>query len=225
LLFRSKHHSPRRLPLTTSTRRTNSATLRQQIYETLRGEILSGKLPAGQVLSEEHLAERYGASRTPIREVLTALSREHFVQRYARRGYQVVEFKLDDALDVLQARMLLEPEVAGLAAAHATEADADRLEQMARQMASAKRPGEENIRFHRAVAELSGNRLLAAMVEQLNERIWLFGRAYLTPLDPAESDRAHLALVEALRQRDAARARRVMQAHLRYTQSCLRRLP
>ncbi len=205
--------------------RDKNAPLRQQIYEALKGEILSGALRAGQTLLEEELATRYGTSRTPVREVLTTLSHENLIRQFPRRGYQVIEFRLDDVLDVFQVRMLLEPEAAYRAAGRSTPEELDRLEAIAREMVNAERPGQANVFFHRGVAALSGNRLLADLVEQLNEKIWLFGKTYLGPLDPVASDQAHFALIAALRCADAESARAVMQEHLRQTESRVRRTP
>lgn len=205
--------------------KARNVPLRQQIYEALKGEILSGALRAGQTLNEEELATRYGASRTPVREVLTTLNHENLIRHFPRRGYQVIEFRLDDVLDVFQVRMLLEPEAAYLAAGRSNPEELDRLEAIAHEMVNVERPGQANVFFHRGVAALSGNRLLADLVEQLNEKIWLFGKAYLSPVDVTESYRAHLDLLAALRGRDGEVARSVMQEHLMQTQKRLRRTP
>jgi DNA-binding GntR family transcriptional regulator len=192
--------------------------LRKKIYEALKSEILSNELKAGQIISEESLAKRYGASRTPVREVLSTLGKEGLVQYYPRRGYQVTEFRLDDVLEVFHIRMMLEPEAAYLAASRATSQDVKRLESLAREIASSREHGKVNLRLHRYIAELTGNKLLAELVEQLNEKIWLFGRDYLAFLNPGDSELTHFKIIKALKQRNAEKARDAMREHLEYTQ-------
>ncbi|HBY96307.1 MAG TPA: hypothetical protein DEP84_20525 [Chloroflexi bacterium] len=209
--------------MATTVDRDRNVPLRQQIHEVLKYEILTGSLKAGQVIGEEALADRYGSSRTPVREVLRSLEQEGLVQYYPHRGYHVAEFKLDDVLDVFQVRMMLEPEAASLAATWATPEDMERLEELARENVSSTEAGEASLRFHRSIAELTGNRLLAGLVEQLNERIWLFGRAYLAPVNPQEDDLGHFKIIEALRQGDPEGARDAMREHLEHIRQRLSR--
>lgn len=203
--------------------RDSNTPLRQQIYEALKNEILSGALTPGQVISEEALAERYGTSRTPVREVLTTLRRDGLMQYYPHRGYHVTVFKLDDLLDIFQVRMMIEPEAAYLAAGRVMPQDIEHLEALAHENASSNQPGEVNLRLHRYIAELSGNRLLADLVEQINEKIWLLGRGYLAPLNPQEPDLAHFKIIEALGRQDPTGARSAMREHLEQTQQRLSR--
>jgi len=203
--------------------RESDTPLRQQVYDALKTDILNGTLSAGQILSEEALAERYGASRTPVREVLTTLGRDGLVQYFPRRGYQVTQFSMDDVIDVFQVRMMLEPEAAYLAAKRMTPEDVAELETLARDIAASSVPAESNLRLHHTIALFSGNRLLAELVQQVNEKIWVFGKAYLAPLDPRKSDLSHFGIIEALRTGDGEAARTAMRGHLEHTQQRLGR--
>jgi DNA-binding GntR family transcriptional regulator len=93
--------------------------LRDQVYRRLRDDLQSGAIAPGARLVETQLAQLYGVSRTPIREVLLQLSREGLLKPQ-ERGYLAPVDTQKDILDRLEARRLLDAQVARHAALEAT---------------------------------------------------------------------------------------------------------
>ena len=83
--------------------------LRDNVYESLRSDILTCRLAPGDDMREQDLAERYAVSRQPVREALLRLEREHLVTVQPRQGYRVSPISLVDARDLLRFRLALEP--------------------------------------------------------------------------------------------------------------------
>ncbi|HET7738034.1 MAG TPA: GntR family transcriptional regulator, partial [Tepidiformaceae bacterium] len=87
-------------------------TRTQQVVEEIRLEILRNVLPAGTRITEEGLAERYGLSRTPVREALRLLTRESLLVHAPRAYYEVASINLDEMDDLYTMRVALEERVA-----------------------------------------------------------------------------------------------------------------
>ena len=93
--------------------------LRDNVYESLRTDILTCRLAPGDDMREQELAERYAVSRQPVREALLRLEREHLVTVQPRQGYRVNPISLSDARDLLRFRFALEPACVAEAIEHA----------------------------------------------------------------------------------------------------------
>ena len=87
----------------------------------LQHAILEGVLKPGERLRAEALAQRFGTSRTPIREALLQLEAQGLVEVEPNRGAVVRTFDRDDLFDLYQVRALLEPQAAALAARIASQ--------------------------------------------------------------------------------------------------------
>src|SRR5262249_21532976 len=83
--------------------------LRENVYESLRADILACRLAPGDDMREQDLAERYSVSRQPVRDALLRLEREHLVTVQPRQGYRVNPISLSDARDLLRFRLAVEP--------------------------------------------------------------------------------------------------------------------
>src|SRR2546429_2015189 len=86
-----------------------SMLLRDNVYESLRSDILTCHFAPGDDMREQDLAERYAVSRQPVREALLRLEREHLVTVTPRQGYRVNPISLADARDLLRIRFPLDP--------------------------------------------------------------------------------------------------------------------
>ncbi len=93
-----------------------------RVRDLLEEAILEGELKPGERLRAEALAQRFGTSRTPIREALLQLEGQGLVEVEPNRGAVVRAFDRDDLLDLYEVRALLEPAAAALAATRATDA-------------------------------------------------------------------------------------------------------
>lgn len=107
----------------------------QRVYEQLRAEIIDGELPPGQVLGEVEQSQRFGISRTPVREAIGRLAAEGLAEQQGGRGVVVSEVTMDDITPLFEVREALDIQAARLAAMRGNAAEftalADRLEAVA----------------------------------------------------------------------------------------------
>ncbi len=89
--------------------RVSMSSLKDKAYEIIKKRIMDATYPAQTFIDEKALAQELNTSRTPVREALIALSQEGFLQILPKRGIMVLSFTYQDALDIFQVRMLLEP--------------------------------------------------------------------------------------------------------------------
>ena len=135
--------------------------LRDNVYESLRSDILSCRLAPGDDMREQELAERYAVSRQPVREALLRLEREHLVTVQPRQGYRVNPISLEDARDLLRFRLALEPACVAEAIDTAGDAGLKTLDQFRRFEGDHEDFIAYNRDFHCALAHASGNRRMA----------------------------------------------------------------
>jgi GntR family transcriptional regulator, rspAB operon transcriptional repressor len=187
---------------------TNAPTERgsasERVYRVLKEQILTCDLPPGATLNEGRLAEQLAISKTPIREALSLLVHEGFVDVLPRQGYRVRELALADVQEIFQMLQLLEPAAASLAAEHATPEQLRELRELAEEPVITE-PEEltafvtRNREFHVRLAEASGNARLAATLQHTLEELQ---RLYLAGLDlraaRADHHGEHRELVAAL---------------------------
>jgi DNA-binding GntR family transcriptional regulator len=193
----------------------------------IRDDIVSGTLERGGRLTEEVLARRYGVSRIPVREALRTLEAEGFVVTRRHAGACVAEPTEQEAADLLEIRMLLEPLGAARAAQRRTEAHLKVLRGLVRLGRDRVRRGHgEDLRslegwFHETLAQASGSPGLTALLTQLRHKI-----AWMYTVDvterSAESWAEHAAILDAVARGDAERARAVTTLHTERTASAHR---
>ncbi len=195
----------------------------------LKERLLAGDFPLGGRLAEERLATLVGVSRTPVREALSRLHVEGFVTRLPDGGYgpsapdlhSVRElYEVRRGLELLALRRPLEGGADG-GEAH----DLERLVQLRDDWRSLGRsdvePGPDpsfvllDEDFHIRLAEAAGNHELVVLLQGINERIRLV-RIYdfLTPERVQRTVEQHLAIVDAVIDRDLATAEQRLNAHL-----------
>ncbi|MGQ9584402.1 MAG: GntR family transcriptional regulator [Anaerolineae bacterium] len=187
-----------------------------EVYTRIKREILCGEIEPGSLLSESKLAERFGVSRTPVREALSLLASDGLITTLPQRGHLVHTVSLSEVLDAFRVREILEVEAAGLAVHRISDAEIVHLRELAE-----AREGDFpslNHEFHTIIAKAGGNRVLADFIERL---LMLMRRVLL--LDPhlagwtEEGTQEALAICEALAARDEAAAREAMRTHIRNT--------
>ncbi|WP_320671978.1 FadR/GntR family transcriptional regulator [Patulibacter defluvii] len=211
------------------------APLYEEIAERLRDLIVVQRLEPGDRLpSERELASRLGVSRTSVRQALASLRSIGLVE--VRHGDGAFLLRPADevvptlALEVLhveadhpmvwEAREGIEVLAARLAATRATPADRAAMERAIEAMAAGIAEGDDgtssDAALHRAIVDAAHNPLLAKLFEALGEAVDRTSAASLS-IDgrPAESLRAHRAIVEAIVDRDPERAASEMTSHLR----------
>ena len=183
--------------------------------------IVHGEYPPGAPLSESKLARALRTSRTPVREALSRLLEEGYVERVASRGFFVARVTLKLIQNVFEVRRLLE----GAAAARAAElgdpeaiADLRRLaafEYKAGDPVSFKKAVEANNHFHVALALASRNVIFVDLIRHCLDQVTRLIALGLDAesLQDSASDE-HEAIVDAIEGRDPEAARRAIQRHL-----------
>ncbi|MFC7302710.1 GntR family transcriptional regulator [Streptomyces monticola] len=184
----------------------------------IRDDIVAGVFERGSRLTEEVLARRYGVSRVPVREALRTLEAEGFVSTRRHAGACVAEPSAQEAADLLEVRLLLEPLGAARAAQRRTEAHLKVLRGLVRLgQERARRGHSEDLRslggwFHETLAQASGSAGLTALLTQMRHKIaWMYT---VEPQGRAVEDWAeHGAIVDAVARGDAERARALTAQH------------
>ncbi|HEY9216245.1 MAG TPA: GntR family transcriptional regulator [Ancylobacter sp.] len=210
-------------PKTTLSRRIPFS---RQVADTLRDMIISGDIPAGSRVLERALCERLKVSRTPLREALKLLEAEGLVEISQNKGARIMLFTPTEAMNLFEVLAGLESLAAEIAATRISEPDLAHIEDMHERMCGYYRSGEKgpyfelNTAIHEAIVRCSGNPVLAATYAGLMLRARRGN--YMAILDPTRWEEAvseHTAIVEALRARNAERARVVWRRHLDRTGS------
>jgi GntR family transcriptional regulator, rspAB operon transcriptional repressor len=195
--------------------------LRENVYESLRSDILSCRLAPGDDMREQELAERYAVSRQPVREALARLAREHLVTVQPRQGYRVNPISLSDARDLLRFRAALEPACVAEAIENASDAALKRLDQFRSFSGEHEAFITYNRAFHTALANASGNRRIATALRDLIEQADRLVRVSIANLkghNPAKLVAEHAALIDAMQRRDRRTALRIIKDHISQTE-------
>jgi DNA-binding FadR family transcriptional regulator len=214
--------------------------LYRMIADQIAGRIRAGDFPPGRRLpSERELAEQLQVSRASIREALIALEIEGYVEVRVGTGVFAASKEgtvmaaasgsatnaaqgQDDIgpFDLLEARLMIEPECAGMAAQQATPAQLAAIREAHEGMSLTDSPGRHDREFHSAIAAACGNAALAATVTHLwnltqSSSVYRRMQDYFVDTKVwAAAHAEHQRILTALLARDPIRARHAMHAHL-----------
>jgi GntR family transcriptional repressor for pyruvate dehydrogenase complex len=213
-----------------------TSRLYEQIVQQIEDSILKGTLKAGdQLPAERDLAQRFGVSRTAVREAVKALREKGLVEAYSGRGTfitdgtsQAVRQSLDlvakigqpeGSTALAEVRAILEPEIAALAAARAQESDIATMREAVAIMDQAGHDPdayiEADLDFHLALAEGAANPLILSLIDSIvgllrEQRLKIFK----VPGGPERGQIHHKRILDAVERHDASEARAAMKMHL-----------
>lgn len=220
-----------------------SQTLSKRISRELLTSILRGEIASGQALpSEDDLASQFDVSRPVVREAVKELAVLGLVESRQGRSTRVTQQDdwnhfapelltarsevgaVDDfLLELLELRRLIETGAAGLAAAHASEDDIEKMTVQYKQMEASlhdlERFTDADIAFHAALLAATGNHLLTRLIEMIGP-VLRFGR--MISLErradgPTDSQQGHRRVLDAVRGGKPEEAREAMRSHLSWT--------
>jgi DNA-binding GntR family transcriptional regulator len=201
-------------------------SLTEEVYMTIRRQILTCALTPGTMVTRAFLAERYTAGHAAVREALSRLAYENLVQVLPREGYLIAPITLKAVLDVLETRLLIEPVVARQAAGHVDETllrDAHRRCETPHGFEDSQtlqRFITANTDFHVTVARGTGNERLVGIVRGLLESMERFMYAsYLMQERSAAIGTQHSDFVEALISGDAERSEQLMREDILFART------
>jgi DNA-binding GntR family transcriptional regulator len=192
----------------------------EEMADRIRKEIREGVLGPGQPLVQDELAERFGVSRIPLREALRVVAGEGLVVMHRSRGAVVAHLSADEAAELYDLRLHVEPPLAG----HIVACCSDRaLERLAASVEAMERIGRTdavewsgvNYEFHRSMYELVERPHTLRVVTQLLNLVERYSRMYVHHLDAlGRVHREHAEMIEALRRHDAGRLAGAITQHL-----------
>ncbi len=212
-----------------------STRIYEEIVRQIKTMIAEGRLKSGdQLPPERDLAEKFLVSRTSVREALRALESLGLVEIRPGEGTFVREVSIESLIqplalvmvsqreaigELFEARRLLEPMIAGLAASRATRDDIQEMERIldeqAKEVAAGRTGLVQDAQFHAALGAASHNRAITRIVNTLIDLLAQSREVSLsTPGRPERSHLDHRRLLEAIARRDEIRAQQAMQDHL-----------
>ncbi len=187
-------------------------------YRQILVEIRSGALLPGARLRETELAERFGISRTPVREAIRLLEADGLVAHIPRQGATIRLLDYTEVMELYEMRAVLEGTAARLAARAASDMELDELAALNAELASAKDTAtayELNRQFHMTLLDAAKNRYLVKSVNALQKTLLILGPTTLIePIRAQDAVTEHDAILVALRDRDGMRAEAAMRAHI-----------
>jgi DNA-binding GntR family transcriptional regulator len=212
----------------TRSARLDRETANDDIYESIYLRILEHRLPPGTKLGEDRLATIFGVSRARIREVLARLAHEQVVDLYPQRGAFVAKPTIQQAMDVFEARRVIEPAILKRLIEHLTPEKIARLRQHQELEADARRRDDKRAvvrlsgEFHALLAELAGNGSLIRAMRELSSLTCLIISLYDAPTSDSCRADEHTQIVDAIARRDLPRSERLMLQHLSHIEKSLK---
>jgi DNA-binding GntR family transcriptional regulator len=198
-------------------------TLRESILETIRDAIISGELKPGEKVAEPELAERFGISRTPIREAFRQLETEGYLKVVPRKGAVVVSFTQRDVEEFFAIKSILEGYAARRACEKLTPREIDKLQTINDKLAILARDGDVkhffkvHNSFHDLFVRAADNEKLTELIANLVGRFQRLRIALLSlPGRMDFSVREHQKIIAAFRNRDADLAENLVRSNTEY---------
>lgn len=197
-----------------------SVSLAEQVFLRLENEILSGKYPSGEILTEMKLAADLGVSRTPIREALHRLEQEHLIETGAK-GILIIGVSGKDLEDIFAVRLRVEGLASRAAAERITEEElAELREALELQEFYVPRGDPDHVRsmdsrFHQLIYRDSGSTVLEDVLLPLHRKVQKYRRVSVEDRGRAgESAAEHRRIYEAIAAHDPDAAERATQIHI-----------
>lgn len=198
-------------------------SLHEEVAAQLREMIVNGELVAGEKAPEAELCQRFGVSRTPMREAFKALAAEGLIRLVPNRGAIVAKISREDVAELFPIMGALEGLAGELACARITDGEIARIRRMHEQMVRHYECSEIapyyrlNRAIHEAIFAAAGNAALSASFQALVARTASIRfTAQKSPARWAEAVGDHIAMLSALEARDGAALGRLLREHIRH---------
>lgn len=217
----SRRRPPFEAPRRRRTKRGPPPSLMQQAYDSLKMAIITMEYRPGECIVESRIGEHLQFGRTPIHEAVARLALEGLLDILPRKGIVVRPLSLDEALATVEARLIIEPACARLAAERATDEEIGEIAAIldrARPMV-AKRDIKglmlTDRAYHNAIARAARNPTLEAILQRLHERSLRFWFVSLSDVGHlVQVDDEHRDVLKALRRHDGAAVEKAVRAHI-----------
>ncbi len=198
-----------------------------RVVETLREEILNGTLVPGARLRQEDIADRFGASRQPVRDALRQLEGDGLITMVPNAGAWVSKLSESECYEAYQVRERLEPLLLSQSIPNLTDTQVKRLTELVSEIEKAT-DLEQFLRLDREFHLLSYAGAAPGMLREFVERIWNttqhYRRAFAKLSDFASSEVTHLEhklILDAIVRKDSRQAENALEGHIRRTRVTL----
>lgn len=201
--------------------RGGGKTLSEVAYERLKDKLISAQYVPGQFLQETQVSADLELGRTPVNHALHRLQQEGLLEIIPRKGILVRADSLSEIYLALEARMLMEPYLAGACAERIDKSQMAEIDSINEAYEKERGTGDKtrlmelDREFHYKIAEVARNKLLSDFLRSIHERM---SRIWFLPLwqfhDFSVTAREHDEVIRAIRLKDAEGASKAMTAHL-----------
>jgi DNA-binding GntR family transcriptional regulator len=189
------------------------------VFDALRKAIVDGDLEVGQPLRQDDIARMFNTSRIPVREAISRLEEQGLVKTQRYRGAVVSGLSAEEAAEIFDLRVLIEPEIIRRSVPLMTEARLKRARGFCEDFSNSTDPmtwGDLNRDFHSELYAGSGLKYHLDVVDNAMDRVDRYLRAQLVLSDGMErAGREHLGILEACEKRDPDLAASRTAAHIR----------
>jgi len=199
------------------------------VYEELRRRLISGWMKPGDTASIRQLAAELGVGAMPVREALKNLWSQKALSGEAKKAYRVPVLDQHQAANLFHIRAVLEGGAAEAAVAHLTKDDITKLRVFSRRMNRAWKANdsqaflETNFAFHSLIYNRAGNKDLFDLIELLFMRTGpMLAHAIVNLARIEDWENEHLAIVDAIEQKDAALTRRLVEEDAKWGMNLFR---
>lgn len=206
--------------------------LKEAVYQRLKKSIIRGKVLPGSKLVETQIAQRLGVSRTPLREAINRLEQNGFVEIFPRRGAFVKKHSLQEILEHLELREVLEGLAGRLAARHAKPEIIKEMKDCFRGFT----PGNverfiesyshRNVCFHNLIIQACQNRKLISIIRNLYDQMDMVRlHTIVLPGRAKKSLAEHRTILQFVEKRQGDLAETHLRAHIRDLRNAVLKLP
>lgn len=193
----------------------------QRIEQALLEEIGAGELAPGQRLDEVGLADRFGASRTPVREALSRLTAQGILVQGEKRGVFVAQYNREQLSQIFEAMHEIESACARIVSQRLNFLSRSTIEAAQADCVAAAEAGDRaaylraNEEFHEAIYQATGNPYMAEIASEFRRRTGPFrAKKFQTREDLIASAEGHRALIDDIFTEDGATASKGMRTHM-----------
>lgn len=194
-----------------------------EIYNTLTTRINTWSYPPGHRLTEEDLSAEFQVSRSPVREALNMLVEASLIEKEERKGYRVRKMSLKEINDLYDTRKILEQAVIDRVCVNVIDPEIlDDLERRWKNILKslpvmASEAALEDEKFHETLAQVAGNRVIQSILKDIDLQIHFVRLSDITDPDRLKKTcEDHLAILDALRQRDRERAKKIIRDNIEW---------
>ena len=189
----------------------------EYVYQTLQEQILSGAFPPGMPLFIREISAQLDVSRTPVKEAIGRLTYDGYVELLPNRCAIVARISASEIMELLEVREALEGSAAFYAAQRRTEEDIEEMRRISNYHRNIPYENKEEMvlwdrKLHMAIAKATNNQQMINMLDKVFEKLVRIAMP-IYPDRLMDSVRQHEAILDAIRQRNAEEARRMMMDH------------